>query len=120
MPPTFLRTVPLRADLGVVAGQRLVLLSLEVWTTWGDLRFGRIDEGAVRPLARRVPPLAAWTITDDTGAAVEVLDVVGRGDRAFTNGEARLAISGRLPGWLDVSVMLVPDGEAHATRVEIG
>ena len=81
--------VPLDLDLGVVDGHRLLLRSLEVWEGWADLRFARCDEGATRPLPRRVPPIAAWSVRAD-GRALEVLDVVGRGDREFSSGEARL------------------------------
>jgi hypothetical protein len=66
-----------------------VLLSLEVWDGWADLRFARIDVGADHPLPRLVPPADAWLVSGDEGP-LEVLDAVGRGDRAFSNGEVRL------------------------------
>lgn len=91
-PPTPRRIVPLLEEMGTVAGHRLVLLSLEVYASFTDLRFARIDVGNERPLPRRVPPPEAWTVALD-GQPVEVLDAVGRGDRAFSNGEVRLAMS---------------------------
>ncbi|MBW3659770.1 MAG: hypothetical protein KY457_14110 [Actinobacteria bacterium] len=91
-PPTPHRVVPLVTELGTVAGHRLVLLSVEVYATWSDLRFARIDVASERPLPRRVPPAEAWTVTGPDGP-IEVLDAVGRGDRAFSNGEVRLAAS---------------------------
>lgn len=91
-PPTPHRVVPLVTDLGTVAGHRLVLLSVEVYGTWSDLRFARIDVAGERPLPRRVPPSEAWQVTGPDGP-IEVLDAVGRGDRAFSNGEVRLAAS---------------------------
>jgi hypothetical protein len=106
-PPRPVRVVPLVADLGVAGGHRLVLLGLEVWEGWADLRFARVDEGADRPLPRRVPPVGAWTLAVD-GQPVEVLDAVGRGDRAFSNGEVRFAPP-PLPGArLHVTVEVVP------------
>lgn len=86
--PAPVRVVPLGVDLGVSAGHRVHLLSLEVWPTFADLRFARVDEGGA-PLPRRVPPADAWRVTVD-GEAVEVWEVVGRGDRRFSNGELRL------------------------------
>lgn len=91
-PPTPHRVVPLVLDMGTVAGHRLVLLSLEVYDAWTDLRFARIDIATERPLPRRIPPAAAWQVTGPDGP-IEVLDAVGRGDRAFSNGEVRLAAS---------------------------
>jgi hypothetical protein len=106
-PPRFLRTVPLGVDVGTVAGHRLVLLSVEVWDAWMDLRFARVDEQGQRPLPRRVPPPDAWSATLD-GAPAAVFDAVGRGDRAFSNGEVRLVPSvGTAGGVLRVTAVLL-------------
>lgn len=91
MPPAVpRRVVPLLTEVGHVAGHRLVLLSLEVYDAWTDLRFARIDVGAERPLPRRVPPTEAWSVVGATGRVYVVEDAVGRGDRTFSNGEVRL------------------------------
>jgi hypothetical protein len=103
--------VPLLADLGLAGGHRLILLSLEVWDGWADLRFARIDEGADRPLPRRVPPAAAWSLTVD-GSTVEVLDAVGRGDRAFSNGEVRFRPAPEEGAELHVRVEVTPGAPA--------
>lgn len=94
--------------MGEVAGQRLVLLSVELWDGWTDLRFARMDVGATRRLTRRVPPAEAWSVRVN-GRPARILDAVGRGDRTFSNGEVRLApplVSGDT---LEVAVYLVPD-----------
>lgn len=83
------RVDPLMADLGTVEGHRIVLLSLEVYDVWADLRFARVAEDPTRPLPRRVPPADAWTVRVGD-ADLEVVDAVGRGDRDFSNGEVRL------------------------------
>lgn len=88
--PACNRVVPITVTLGMVAGHRLDLLSAEVWGDWWDLRFARVDVDAATPLARRVPPSSAWTVTDNLGTTYEVVDAVGRGDRGFSNGEVRL------------------------------
>lgn len=118
VPPTPLGVVPLGIDLGVAAGHRIVLLSLEVWSGWCDLRFARIDVGADRPLPRRVPPASSWLVVAD-GAAVEVLDAVGRGDRAFSNGEVRLRPLPAGTGTLQVAVQAVPDTEPLSTTIDL-
>jgi hypothetical protein len=89
VPGAPLRVVPLLTVLGSAAGHRIVLLSLEVWPGWADLRFARMDLGAARPLPRRVPPAGAWSVTA-SGTPLEVMDAVGRGDRSFSNGEVRI------------------------------
>ena len=107
------RVVPLLAELGEVAGHRLTLLSLEVWPGFADLRYARVSVGAERPLPRRVPPPGAWAITVD-GTPADVWDAVGRGDRAFSNGEVRLRPAPPPGSRVEVSVDLLP-GEAALT-----
>lgn len=106
-PLTSAGVVPLDVDLGRCAGHRLLLLSLELWDGWADLRFARTDEGAQRPLPRRVPAAGAWSVTAD-GAPLEVLDAVGRGDREFSNGEVRLRPAPPPGAHLRVEVELLP------------
>jgi hypothetical protein len=109
--------VPLGVDLGASAGQRLVLLSLERWDGWGDLRFARIDVGATQRLTRRVPPAEAWSVTID-GRPAEVFDAVGRGDRTFSNGEVRLVPCPQPGSTLEVIVAVTP-GATMTTRIDL-
>jgi hypothetical protein len=118
LPPRPVRVVPLLEDLGAVGGHLLVLLSLEVWDGWADLRFARIDVGAERPLPRRVPPAGSWQVTVD-GEPVEVLDAVGRGDRTFSNGEVRLRPAPAAGTSLHVRVEVVPGAPALSSTVEV-
>jgi hypothetical protein len=118
-PPTPHRVVPLVVDLGSVAGHRLVLLSLEVYDAWTDLRFARIGVAAERPLPRRVPPADAWEVVGPDGP-IAVLDAVGRGDRAFSNGEVRLATSlADTAHRLAVTVALLPDAPPLTAEVTV-
>jgi hypothetical protein len=80
---------PLLIDAGEAAGHRLLLLSLEDWGAWADLRFARLAGPGAPPLARRIPLATDWHVEAD-GVRLEVLDVAGRGDRRFSNGEVRL------------------------------
>jgi hypothetical protein len=118
LPPQPIRVVPLLSALGEVGGHRLVLLSLEVWDGWADLRFARIDVGAERPLPRRVPPAGSWQVSVD-GEPVEVLDAVGRGDRAFSNGEVRLRPAPAAGASLHVRVEVVAGAPALSSTVEV-
>lgn len=80
---------PLMVEAGRAAGHRLVLLSIEDWGVWADLRFARIATPGAPPLARRFPMASDWSIEAD-GVPLEVIDVAGRGNRGFSNGEVRL------------------------------
>lgn len=99
--------LPLGVDLGVAHGHRLLLLSLERWDGWADLRFARVDTGAGQRLARRVPPAEQWRVRAD-GVALEVTDAVGRGDRWFSNGEVRLVPAPAPGSRLEIEVLLAP------------
>lgn len=118
LPPTPGGVLPLGIDLGTAAGQRLVLLSLEFWDGWADLRFARIDVGASQRLARRVPPPEAWTVSGRDGAYA-IFDAVGRGDRRFSNGEVRLVPAPAPGDLLDVAVRVVPATEPLRGQVRL-
>jgi hypothetical protein len=105
MPAVPRGVVPLDVDLGIAAGHRLLLLSLERWEGWADLRFARVDTGTGQRLARRVPPADHWRVRVD-GSPIEVVDAVGRGDRTFSNGEVRLVPSPPAGCTLTVEVLL--------------
>lgn len=120
--------LPIGGDLGVALGHRLVVLSLERWSKWADLRFARIDVEQRHRLTRRVPADDAWTVTwratkQSPAVSVEVREVVGRGDRAFSNGEVRLAIppasDGLSRGELTVSVVLAPGASALEMTIDL-
>lgn len=118
LPPSPTAVVPLLLDLGVSGGHRLVVLGLEVWDGWADLRFARIDEGGAKPLKRRVPPPDAWQVWADDDV-LDVFDAVGRGERAFSNGEVRLTPV-PLPGQrLRVAVALVAGADPLEGVVEL-
>lgn len=88
-PPRPVRVVPLDVDAGAVAGHRLWVRSVEDWGGWMDVRVARVDESGRTPLPRRLPPPDAWAAwLDDEPLAVA--DMVGRGDRRFSDGELRL------------------------------
>jgi hypothetical protein len=85
--PTAVR--PLLFEVGEAAGHRLLLLSIEDWGPWADLRFGRLATPGAPPLARRIPLATDWQVWID-GEPAEIVDVAGRGDRSFSNGEVRI------------------------------
>jgi len=103
--PTAIRS--LLVDVGEAAGHRLVLLSVEDWGPWADLRFGRIATPGAVPLARRIPLATDWSVSID-GTPAEVVDVAGRGDRSFSNGEVRIRPAPQPGSRLRVQALLAP------------
>ncbi len=107
---------PLVLDAGLVAGHRITLLAVEDWGAWADLRFARVAGPGAPPLPRRIPLATDWTVTAD-GAPLEVVDVAGRGDRAFSNGEVRLRPAPARGAEVRVTARFAPGAEATATFV---
>ena len=111
--------LPLLVDVGEAAGHRLVLLSIEDWGPWADLRFGRIATAGAAPLARRIPLATDWDVHVD-GESAEVLDVAGRGDRSFSNGEVRIRPAPGPGATLRIRARLAPGAEVGAEMVVPG
>ena len=119
-PPERPRAVhPLLVDVGEAAGHRLVLLSIEDWGPWADLRFGRIATPGAAPLARRIPLATDWEVRID-GVTAEVLDVAGRGDRSFSNGEVRIRPVPAPGATLQLRALLAPDAAVETELVVPG
>lgn len=115
-------------DLGVALGHRIVVLSLERWRDWADLRFARFDVEGTHRLTRRVPPDDGWKVAWQVDlsrppTSVAVLEVVGRGGRGFSNGEVRLeAPVGSMSlrhGFLNVEVTLAPGAPALSLTIDL-
>jgi Clp amino terminal domain, pathogenicity island component len=81
-PPKLVRIVPIGQEVEIAKGQRLVLLSLEIWSDWTDLRVGLVG-------AERLPPSLgsarddAWTLADNLGTSYECLGTRVEGDDRF-------------------------------------
>lgn len=98
---------PLLVDAGRAAGHHLVLLSIEDWGAWADLRFARIAGPGAPPLTRRIPAAQDWQVWVD-GIAAEIIDVAGRGERSFSNGEVRVRPAPSAGARLRVRAALTP------------
>lgn len=114
----FRDVVPIGKSLGTCGGHELIVLSLERWADWTDVRFARVDHQGTHRLARRVPPVEAWHIWRDD-REMEVIDAVGRGDRAFSNGEVRLSGSVADGTHLNFSVTVASGQPALTGQVHV-
>jgi Clp amino terminal domain, pathogenicity island component len=81
-PPKLVRIVPIGQEVEIAKGHRLVLLSLEIWSDWIDLRVGLV-------VAEGLPPSLgparddAWSLADNLGTGYECLGTRVEGDDRF-------------------------------------
>jgi hypothetical protein len=77
-PPWLVRVIPLAREIYAGLGVRIVLISLEVWSGWLDLRYALLPEptpGAPSQL------LLGWEVADDAGTAYQRTGVATGGGR---------------------------------------
>ncbi len=66
--PAFVGVVAIGRQLQVEGGVRLVLLALEVWSGWFDLRFAALPAAGAKDIPpRAIHGLGDWDATDDAG-----------------------------------------------------
>jgi hypothetical protein len=79
-PAELVRVVPLAREVVRHRGYRLVLVSLEIWSGWIDLRYALLPEDP--PTAPPVPEVDLdWRVTDDTGTEYELAGAASSGGR---------------------------------------
>jgi hypothetical protein len=77
-PVELVRVVPLAREVYRGHGTRIVLISLEIWSRWLDLRYFLLPEQA--PAAQQLIPLS-WRVADDAGTAYELMGAATGGGR---------------------------------------
>jgi hypothetical protein len=77
--PELARVIPIAHTVEVGDGVRLVLLSLEVWSRWLDLRLAVVGLELGR-LAEPPLPYGRWTLSDDAGTAYQAVGACVSGD----------------------------------------
>jgi Clp amino terminal domain, pathogenicity island component len=79
-PPELVRVVPLAREVFRGYGYRIVLISLELWSGWLDLRYALLPEEA--PAATPMPEVdVEWRVSDSAGMAYELAGVASGGGR---------------------------------------
>jgi Clp amino terminal domain, pathogenicity island component len=77
-PPELVRVLPLAREVYAGPGLRIVLISVEIWSGWFDLRYAMLPE----PTPTAEPEvLLAWRVADDTGTAYEHTGMATGGGR---------------------------------------
>jgi hypothetical protein len=77
-PTELVRVVPLAREVYRGAGIRIVLISLEIWSRWLDLRYVLLPVEA--PAAQHLVPLS-WRVADNAGTAYELMGAATGGGR---------------------------------------
>jgi hypothetical protein len=79
-PPELVRVVPLAREVLRGFGVRLVLMSLEVWTGWFDLRYALLPDEP--PTSAPMHDVAVeWQVADDAGTGYELAGAASGGGR---------------------------------------
>jgi ClpA/ClpB-like protein len=77
-PAELVRVVPVAREVHREAGMRVVLISLEIWSGWLDLRFAVLPGSSS---AGRMQWLLDWQVSDDAGTAYEKAGMATGGGR---------------------------------------
>jgi hypothetical protein len=75
-PAELVRVVPLAREVFRGLGLRIVLISLEIWSGWLDLRYVLLPE---EPSGQAYVPGLDWLVADDAGTAYEVMGMAHGG-----------------------------------------
>jgi Clp amino terminal domain, pathogenicity island component len=79
-PAELIRVVPLAREVFRGSGHRVVLISLELWSGWLDLRLALLPEDAP-PGSTPTDIMLDWQVTDDAGTAYELCGLASSGVR---------------------------------------
>jgi hypothetical protein len=92
-PPSLVRVVPIAREVEISEGRRLVLLSLEVWSDWVDLRVSLFSSEEERRAPVGAAGLMGWNLADDLGTSYRCLGTSIGGDALFQVHESTFAPS---------------------------
>ena len=116
-PPELVRVVPLAREVASRSGYRLVLISLEMWSGWVDLRYALI---AVVPL--RAYPLEGathrWRLTDDLGTTYELSGATSGAGRTVHLHQLSFQ-PGPPPAATSLTLTLTDEEDAELATVEV-
>jgi Clp amino terminal domain, pathogenicity island component len=86
-PPELVRVVPIGRQVELGEGLRLVLLSLEIWSGWLDLRLAAVCSAAGESASRLLASSTGWTLSDDLDTAYQPVGNSSSGDDSMSLGQ---------------------------------
>ena len=113
-PAELVRVVPLAREVYRGQGFRVVLISLEVWSGWLDLRYVLLPE---EPHGPPLFPGLDWRIADDAGTAYEVMGMAHGGGRLLHI--LQIGFRPAFPEGARILTLTLTDGERSLAVVEI-
>jgi Clp amino terminal domain, pathogenicity island component len=113
-PAELVRVVPLAREVFCGSGLRVVLVSLEIWSGWLDLRYVLLPEDPSAPL--HLVDLD-WRVADDAGTAYELVGVASGGGRLMHS--FQLAFQPAPPGGVRTLTLTVALGDETAEPVAV-
>jgi hypothetical protein len=115
-PPELVRVVPLAREVFRGFGIRMVLLSLEIWSGWLDLRYGLLPDQP--PTSAPMHDIAVeWQITDDAGTGYELAGAASGGGRLLRIHQ--LTIRPAPPEQARRLTLTLTDGESPTTPLAV-
>jgi Clp amino terminal domain, pathogenicity island component len=113
-PPELVRVVPLAREVDYGPGVRIVLLSLEIWSGWFDLRYAVLPERSPEgPAEVRL----GWRVSDDAGTSYQQTGMATGGGRLLHIGQ--LGFRPAPPEEARTLTLTVVSGDQPATPVAV-
>ena len=113
-PAELVRVVPLAREVHREAGWRVVLISLEIWSGWLDLRFALLPGSSS---AGRQQLLVDWQVADDVGTSYEKTGLATGGGRLLL--VSQVGFRPGPPEGARTLTLTVSDGDEPATPLAI-
>jgi hypothetical protein len=113
-PAELVRVVPLAREVYQGQDYRVVLISLEVWSGWLDLRYVLLPQ---EPYGPPLFPSLDWGVADDAGTAYEVMGVAHGGGRLLH--VIQEGFRPAFPEGARILTLTLRDGERSLAVVEI-
>jgi hypothetical protein len=113
-PAELVRVVPLAREVYRGFGYRVVLISLELWSGWLDLRYALLPADAP-PGPTPTAFMLDWRVGDDAGTAYELCGVAGSGARRLRINQ----VSFRPAPPADARKLTLTAADAEGTRLAV-
>jgi hypothetical protein len=86
-PPELVRVVPIGRQVEIGEGLRLVLLSLEIWSGWLDLRLAAVCSAPGRSASQLLASYTDWQLSDDLDTDYRQIGASSSGDDQMQVGQ---------------------------------
>ena len=117
-PPELVRVVPIGRQVEIEEGLRLVLLSLEIWSGWLDLRLATVCSAPGRSAGQLLASYTDWQLSDDLDTDYRQVGASNSGDDQMQLGQVSFQPSPPTEA-KTLTLTAAGEGEAQQLRVEV-